>query len=112
MRGELPQQRTEMVAEFRDAGIEEPLDRVAGVTQHAPVNGKPRTLEREHKTRRNLARPFPKSGRRLRAVECAVDLDRGQPFAGVGEFLRVRQTRRIEYAAPRLERPAAGADIK
>src|ERR1700733_3821138 len=100
-----------MLAELRHTGIEEPLDRVAGVTQRAPINGKTRTFEREHEAFGNLDRPFPEGGRRLRAVERAVDLDRGQPFAGIGQLLGVGQTLRIKHTAPRLARPAADTNI-
>jgi hypothetical protein len=37
--------------------------------------------------------PFAEGRRRLRAVEGAVDLDRGQVFGGVGELARVGETR-------------------
>ena len=86
-RRELPEQGAEMIAEFGDAGIEEALDGVARLLEHAPVDGKARTLEREHEAGRHLARPFAERRRRLRAVERAVDLDRGQPLAGIGQFL-------------------------
>ena len=110
-RRELPEQGTETVAELGHAGIEKPLDRVAGLFEDAPVDGIARALEREHETRRHFARPFAKRRRGLRAVERAVDFDRGQPLAGIGQLLRVWQTLRIKHAAPRLERPAADADI-
>src|SRR5580700_9159910 len=99
-----------MVAKLGDAGIEEALDRVAGLLEHAPVDGKARALEREHEILRHLARPFAERRRRLGAVERAVDLDRGQPLGGVGKFLRVRQALWVKHAAPRLKRPAADAD--
>src|SRR6185437_10707626 len=49
--------------------------------------------------------------RRLAAVVGAVDLDRGQLAAGVLQLLGLRQALRIEHPAPRLEGPAADADI-
>src|ERR1700722_5878082 len=99
-----------MVAKLGDAGIEEALDGVAGFLEHAPVDGKARAFEREHEILRHLAAPFAERRRRLRAVERAVDLDRGQPFGGVGKLLRMRQTLRVKHAAPRLKRPAADPD--
>src|SRR5262249_29518874 len=45
------------------------------------------------------------------AVIRAIDLDRGQLRGGVGRLLRLRQLLRIEHAAPRLEGPAADADV-
>src|ERR1700675_2056829 len=99
-----------MVAKLGDAGIEESLDRVAGLLEYAPVDGKARAFEREHEILRHFARPFAERRRRLRAIKRAVDLDRGQPFGGVGKLLRVRQSLRVENAAPRLKRPAADTD--
>ena len=68
-------------------------------------------LSANTKPGRHLACPFAKRRRRLRAVERAVDLDRGQPFACISKFLRVRQALRVKHAAPRRERPAADADV-
>jgi hypothetical protein len=99
-----------MVAKLGDAGIEKALDRVARLLEHPPVDGKARALERKHEILRHLACPFAERRRRLRAIERAVDLDRGQSFGGVAELLRVRQTLRVENAAPRLKRPAADTD--
>jgi len=107
---ELPEQGAETIAEFGHAGIQKPFDRVAGLLKHAPVGGKARPFEREDKAGGNLARPFVKRRRRLRAIECAVNLNRGQARAGISEFLGVRQALRIENAAPRLEGPAADTD--
>src|SRR5204863_6114980 len=65
---------------------------------------------REDKAVRRLGSPFAKTVRPARIVEGAVDLDRGQVPAGMGQLLRLRQPRRIEGAAPRREHPAADAD--
>ena len=54
--------------------------------------------------------PFAEARGLLRAVEGAVDLDRGELAAGVFEFARLRQSLRKERAAPGLEHPAADAD--
>jgi hypothetical protein len=83
-RRELPEQGAETIAEFHNAGIQEPFDRVAGFLEHAPVGGKAR---------------FAKSRRRLRAIECAVNLNRGQVRAGISELFGVRQAFRIEFSA-------------
>src|ERR1700682_5258806 len=77
-RCELPEHRTEAVAEFEHAGIVEMLDRITGLRQHPAIGGKARSLYRKHKTIRHLARPFAKAFRLLRTVIGAVDLDRGQ----------------------------------
>src|ERR1700722_6042694 len=99
-----------MLAKLGDAGIEKALDGVAGLFEHAPVDGKARAFEGEHEILRHLARPFAECCRRLRAVERAVYLDRSQPFGGVGKLLRVGQAFRIERAAPRGKSPAADPD--
>src|ERR1700684_602249 len=99
-----------MVAKLGDAGIEEALDRVTRLLEHAPVDGKAWAFEREHEILRHLARPFAERRRRLRAIERAVDFDRGHSLGGVRKLLRVRQALRIEHAAPRLKRPAADTD--
>ena len=109
-RRELPEQGAEMVAKPGDAGIEKALDGVARLLEHPAIDGKARALEREHEILRHLARPFAERGRCLRAVERAVDLDRGQPFGGVRKLLRMRQALGVERAAPRLEIPAADTD--
>src|SRR5579862_9043594 len=100
-----------MVAQLGDAGIEKALDRVAGLPEHTPVRRKARPFQREHEARRYLTGPFAKRRRRLRAVERAVDLDRGQPLGGICKFLRMRQPLRIEQAAPRRKGPAAHPDV-
>src|SRR5262249_2391321 len=57
-RRELPEQRAELAAELSDAGVEKPLDRLAGLHEHAAVGDEPRSLDGEHKIWRHLARPF------------------------------------------------------
>src|SRR5690606_28147463 len=46
------------------------------------------------------------------AVEGAVDLDRGELAAGIGQLARLRQARRVEVVAPGLESPATDADTQ
>ena len=69
------------------------LDRVAGFRQHAPVHRVARAFQRKDKVVRHLRRPFAEGRRRLRAVEGAVDLDRGQ-------MLRPRKRVRARAAGP------------
>ena len=110
-RRELPEHRTQPVAEFQHPGIVEALHRIAGLRQHAAIGGEARPLQRKHETIGHLARPFAKTLRLLRPVVSPVDLDRGQLRRGIGKFLRLRQLLRIKHPAPRLESPAADADI-
>ena len=100
-----------MIAKLGHSGIKEPLDRVAGFLEHAPVGGKARALERKDKAGGNLARPFAKSRPGLRAIECAVNLNRGQARAGISELFGMRQPFWVENAAPRLKGPAADTDM-
>src|SRR5712691_1253347 len=54
--------------------------------------------------------PFLEAGRGLDAVEGAVDLDRADVPAGIGQLFRLAQARRVEGAARRRVDPAADAD--
>src|SRR5262249_19634701 len=109
-RRHLPEHRAKLRFQLEHAAREETLDRLPGLRQHAAVGWELRTLEREHEIVRGLSRPFAKALRLLRPVEGGVDLDRGEPAAGVLELTRLRQPLGIERAAPRLEYPAADAD--
>src|SRR5207247_2410803 len=62
------------------------------------VRRNPRTLQREDKILRRRVMPAAVARRLLRAVERTVDLDRGEPAAGIAEFARLRQARRVEDA--------------
>ncbi len=110
-RRELPEHRAEPVPQLQHTRIIEPLHRIAGLGEHAAVGGEARPLQREDEAVGHFAGPFAKALRLLRAVIGAVDLDRGQLRGGVGQFLRLRELLRIEHPAPRLEGPAADADI-
>ncbi len=110
-RRELPEHRTEPVAEFQHAGIVKPFYGIAGFRQHTAVGGEARSLHRKDKTVGHLARPFAKAFRLLRAVIGAVDLDRGQFRRGVFQLLRLRQFFRIKHPAPWRKGPAADADV-
>ena len=48
-RGELPVDRTELVAEFEHAAGEKTPYRLAGFSKNAPVGGKARALDRKNK---------------------------------------------------------------
>src|SRR4029077_17138859 len=78
--------------------------------QHSAVGGKARPLEREDKSVRRFLAPTDEAFWSLRAVEGAIDLDRGQAAAGIFQLALLRQAGRIERAAPGLEGPTANAD--
>src|SRR4051794_14975318 len=87
-RRKLPEQRTKPVAQLRDTGLEEILDRLAGFGEHPAIGGEARALDGEDKAVGRLACPLAKGLRFLRAVEGGVDLDRGEMARCVGKFLR------------------------
>src|SRR5207253_1927734 len=97
-------------AQLEHAAVEEPLDRRRRFAQRAAVGGVARAFDREDEILRRVRVPAAEARRLLRAVEGAVDLDRGDLAAGEGEFTRLREPLGIERAAPRREHPAADAD--
>src|SRR5258708_5407510 len=70
---ELPEDRAELRLQLEQAARKEPLDRRAGLGEHAPVRGVARPLEREYEIGRRLLGPAPKAGGLLGAVEGAID---------------------------------------
>jgi hypothetical protein len=109
-RVELPEDRPELGLELRYAARKEALNRITGLGEDAAMGGVARPLEREHEIVRRLARPFAEAVRLLRAVERAVDLDRGQLAAGIFELARLCEPLGVELPAPGGEHPAADAD--
>src|ERR1700730_17131354 len=109
-RSELPQHRPELVVQLEHAGRKEAFDRRAGCRQIGPVRDKTRALERKDEVLRCLVVPPAKTRRLLRAVEGAVDLDRGDLAARMGELTRLRQAGRIEDTPPRRKHPGADPD--
>src|SRR5262249_11103014 len=107
---ELPKRRTKFRLELQHTARKEPVDRFAGLGQNPTMCRKPRAFEREDKIIRRLVGPAPKACRLLRAVECAVDLDRSEFAACKVEFARLRQTLGIKNAAPWRENPTPDAD--
>src|SRR5262249_6254139 len=75
-----------------------------------PVRRKTRTLQREDEILRRVVMPPAEARRLLGAVECPVDLDRGDAPAGVSELILLRQPWRIKDSAPRREDPTAAPD--
>src|SRR5579883_2247607 len=107
---QLPQDRSELRLELQDATAEEALDRRSGFGEHGTMGREARPLEREDEIVRRLFGPAPKALGLLAAVERAADLDRGERPARVLKLTRLRQSGRVERAAPGLEHPAADAD--
>src|SRR6185437_6794106 len=108
---ELPVDRAEPVAQFVHALTDKTLDRFAGTSELAAIGAVARRLHCEDEARRGLAAPLrPAVGFEGRVIG-AVDLDRSEMLAGIFELALLRQAFRVEDAAPRLEGPAADADI-
>src|ERR1700730_8402960 len=110
VRRELPQDRPELVAQFDDAARDEALEDRARAGEIGAGRRHSRPFEREDETLRRLVMPAAITRRFLRAVEGTVDLDRGEPAAGIAELARLRQARWVEDAAPRRIDPAADTD--
>src|SRR5205807_7542287 len=100
----------ELVTQFDDAARNEALEDRACAGEIGAVRRHSRPLEREDEILRRLVVPAAEARRLLRAVEGAVDLDRGELAAGIAELARLRQARRVEDAAPGWKDPSADAD--
>src|SRR5271169_6800096 len=109
-RRELPQYGTELLFEPQDTGREEIRQRGFDLAQPPDVGDKARALDREHKALRGLVVPPGKRVRALQPIKRAVDLDRVDLPAGIGQLVGLQQTGRIEVAAPRRIGPAGDPD--
>lgn len=109
-RRELPKNRSELLPKGEQAAIQECLYRGVRVSKQLAVRGHAMRLHREDEVLRHFRGPAAEYFGCLRAIERAVDFDRGELAAGEGEFLGVRQAAWIEIIAPGREGPAADAD--
>ena len=107
---ELPQARAELLLQPQDARGEEIGERGLDLAQPPDVGDVARALDGEHKALRGLVIPASKGVGPLQRIKGAVDLDRLDLPAGIGELVRVQQTGRIKVAAPRRVGPAGDAD--
>src|SRR3984893_10379805 len=110
VRGELPQDRPELVAQLDDAARDEALENRPGTGEIGAVRRDARPFEREDEILRRLVVPAAEARRLLRTVEGAVDFDRRELAAGIADLARLRQAPRVEDAAPRRKDPAADPD--
>src|SRR5207244_749795 len=76
-RGELPEDRAELVAQLGEAAGEEALHVGRRPGQFVAMRQIARRLQRKDEIRRRLVAPLLEARRGLDAVERAVDLDRG-----------------------------------
>src|SRR5712671_5318824 len=109
-RRELPQAGAELFLEPQHARGKEVGERRLDVAQPPDMGDEPRALDREDKAVGGLVIPPGKSIGALQPVERAVDFDRVDLSAGVGEFIGLYETWRIEISAPRPVGPAGDPD--
>ena len=74
------------------------------------MGGDARRLEREDEAVRRLVAPLLPAVGLEAGIVGAVDLDRRQLAAGIGQLFLLLEVGRIEVAAPGLEGPAAYTD--
>ena len=109
--GELPVDGAEAILQLDKSLGDIALDRFAGFGQHAAVGAEARGLHGEDEPVGRLVAPLGPAGGLEAGIIGAVDLDRGEGTAGKFQLALLRQVGGIEDAAPRLEGPAADADI-
>src|SRR5215471_13761337 len=110
VRWELPQDRTELVAQFEHAARKEPVEGRAGSGEIGTMGCKAGALNREDKILRRLIVPTAEAFGLLRTVECAVDLDCSDLAAGKAELTCLRQASRVKDPTPRRKHPTADSD--
>ena len=107
---QLPDDGAEFFTQFAQAAVHKTRDRITRFAQHPAVGGKAVGLEREHKIIGCLVVPFLEARGLHGAVVGAVDLDRRELPACVGQFVFLRKAFWKKVVAPGLEGPAAYAD--
>src|SRR3546814_13700826 len=100
IRRKLPQDRSKLAPEEQQPRGEEIGKRRFDFPKPLQVGDVAAALDRENEVVRRLGAPAPKAVRPLQRVKGAVDLDRVELTAGIIQFATLRQTLRIEYAAP------------
>ena len=109
-RGELPQDRPELVAQHGKALGEEIADAFRPFAQVRAHHAEARALDRELEAVGDRLSPGFPAFRALAAVEGGVDLDRAELARRIFELLPLRQLVGVEFSAPRRVGPAANAD--
>jgi hypothetical protein len=108
-RRQLPEERTELCLQLRQATVDEARQAFSRGAQVAAVDDKAGRLEREHKVIGRFVAPLREHCRRLQSIERAVDFDRGDLPAGVVQLLILGNVFRVKRLAPGLVVPAAHA---
>lgn len=107
---QLPQDRTQLGAEGEDTGCEEVRQPLLGVAQAEHVRHVPGALDREDEILGHLGPPAKIALRTLQRVERPVELRTREVLADVLELATLRETLRIEVAAPADVLPPGDAD--
>jgi hypothetical protein len=109
-RRELPQKRAELLLQPQDPGGEEIGERGFDVAQLLHMGDEAAALDGEDETVRRLVMPAREGFGALQRVMRAVDLDRVDMPAGIGQLVGLSQLLRVEAAAPAGIAPAGDAD--
>ena len=110
LRGELPEDRTELGAKLEQAAGEEVGERGLDVAQLVHVGDQARSLDGEDEVLRRGGGPLVEAGGALQGVEGAVDLHAGKAGGGKLKLAALRELRRVEDAAPARVAPAGDPD--
>lgn len=109
-RGELPQDRSELVAEGQYAGGEEVRESLLDVAQPKHVRDVARPFDGEHETGVHGRAPAAVALGSLERIEGAVELDGRKVLPDELQLSAMCETPRIEVAAPARVSPPRGAD--
>jgi hypothetical protein len=110
LRRKLPEKRAGFFREVEDTGGEEIGERLLDVGEPQQMGDVAAALDGKHEVCRRLVAPCVVTFRALQRIKRAVDFDRGKGARGIFEFPPLRESGRIENAAPRLVAPARDAD--
>lgn len=110
LRRELPEDGAELPAQAQEPRGEEVGERAQRIAQLEHVREVAASLHREDEIVRRLLPPRLEEFRALQRVERAVDLEAREAPRGVVQLAALRESLRIEHAAPRFVAPPRDAD--
>jgi hypothetical protein len=106
VRGELPEDGSQLASKVEKARGEKIRERLSHLLQPTDVRDVSRSLDGELEVFRGLLMPLRVALRALQGIKRAIDLNRRQQPRGIVQLEALRQIARIENAAPRLVAPA------